>query len=241
MEIETIIIASISLGFATGFHCLGMCGPIALTIGMNRNRQIKYYLSNFSYQLGRITTYVILGIFAGLVGQGFGLALSQRWVSVATGILLILMSISGIKKDGGVNIYIKILENILNKIRQRFSQLMQKNSIQSRFGLGLLNGLLPCGMVYVALTSSIGTGNWSSAALFMFFFGLGTFPFMFCMVMFGSFMTQTLRVKILKGMPFVMSILGILFILRGMDLDIPYLSPPQDALQATEAVRPHCH
>lgn len=99
------------------------------------------------------------------------------------------------------------------------------------FFTGLLNGLLPCGAVYAALTASVAMGSVVGGAIFMFFFGLGTIPLMFAAVIMGNVITLKTRQKVLKLLPFLMIILGILFILRGLDLGIPFISPTSESLQ----------
>ena len=110
------------------------------------------------------------------------------------------------------------------------SKLLQKADYRSRFATGILNGFLPCGMVYMALTASLAAGGIWQSALFMSLFGLGTLPFMFFVVLLGNLMTTALRIKILKFVPLMMIVLGGLFILRGLELGIPYLSPQKEAL-----------
>lgn len=226
----TLIIAALTLGFTTGFHCIGMCGPIALSLGISKKKQVNFLLQNILYQLGRITTYSILGIILGLIGKSFELAGFQSYLSIFAGIVLIIMAVTSF---GGSDVATKIpfLNKYLLKIKMNLGKLLSKTNYSSRFLTGILNGFLPCGMVYVALTSSLAAGGvWQSAA-FMALFGLGTFPFMFLIVLFGNMISVATRSMILKLMPIVMIILGGLFIIRGLDLKIPYLSPPKKALQ----------
>ena len=110
-------------------------------------------------------------------------------------------------------------------------KLLQKADYKSRFTTGILNGFLPCGMVYMALTASLASGGILQSATFMALFGLGTLPFMFAVVLLGNLMTTAFRLKILKFVPVMMILLGGLFILRGLELGIPYISPPHNALQ----------
>ena len=110
-------------------------------------------------------------------------------------------------------------------------KLLQKADYRSRFTTGILNGFLPCGMVYMALTASLASGGIWQSATFMALFGLGTLPFMFAIVLLGNLMTTAFRIKILKFVPVMMIVLGGLFILRGLELGIPYISPPHNSLQ----------
>lgn len=226
----TLVIAALTLGFTTGFHCLGMCGPIALSLGISKKKQVNFLLQNIMYQLGRVATYSFLGLILGLVGKSFQLAGFQSYLSIFVGAVLILMAISSF---GGSDVATKIpfLNQLLLKVKLNLGKLLSKTSYSSRFMTGVLNGFLPCGMVYVALTSSLAAGGIWQSATFMALFGLGTFPFMFLVVLFGNLITTATRNAFLKFVPVMMIILGGLFILRGLDLQIPYLSPPKKALQ----------
>ncbi|MFN3020830.1 sulfite exporter TauE/SafE family protein [Chryseobacterium sp. TY3] len=229
MEIA-LLFSALFLGFASGFHCIGMCGPIAFSMGLTREQKINFYLQNFTYNFGRIITYAILGAIIGIVGESFQVAGLQTTLSIVVGILLISMALFSF---GGKDFATKIpfINKALLKVKLKLSKLLTKADLSSRFTTGLLNGLLPCGMVYMALTASIAAGGIWQSALYMLFFGLGTFPFMFAIVLIGNFLNQNMRLKIVKIVPIIMMLLGGLFILRGLELGIPYLSPKKEALQ----------
>ena len=225
-----LIISAIGLGFASGFHCIGMCGPIALSMGLTKKQATNYYLQNLTYQFGRIFTYSLLGTLLGIVGQGFEMAGFQQYLTIAVGILLILMAIFSF---GGNDFASKIpfLSKLLLQVKMNLGKLLQKADYRSRFTTGVLNGFLPCGMVYMALTASLAAGGIWQGASFMALFGLGTLPFMFAVVLLGNLMTTAFRIKILKFVPFLMIVLGGLFILRGLEIGIPYISPKKEALK----------
>lgn len=229
MEIA-LIISAIGLGFASGFHCIGMCGPIALSMGLTKKQSTNYYLQNLTYQFGRIFTYSLLGATLGIVGKGFELAGFQQYLTIAVGILLVLMALFSF---GGKDFASKIpfLSTFFFRVKMNLGKLLQKADYRSRFTTGILNGFLPCGMVYMALTASLASGGIWQGALFMALFGLGTVPFMFSVVLLGNLMTNAFRIKILKFVPVMMIILGGLFILRGMEIGIPYISPKKEALK----------
>lgn len=238
----TLIISAIGLGFASGFHCIGMCGPIALSLGLTRKQATNYYLQNLTYQFGRIVTYSFLGAVLGIVGQGFAMAGFQQYLTIGVGILLILMAIFSF---GGKDFASKIpfLSKFLLKVKMNLGRLLQKADYRSRFSTGILNGFLPCGMVYMALTASLASGGIWQSATFMALFGLGTLPFMFAIVLLGNLMTSAFRIKILKFVPVMMILLGGLFILRGLEIGIPYVSPKKEALQIhhTDDCKDHDH
>lgn len=229
MEIA-LILTALGLGFASGFHCIGMCGPIALSMGLTKNEAIRFQLQNFTYNFGRVVTYSILGAFLGLIGQGFQVAGIQKYLTIAVGVLLICMALFSFGGNDFVS-KISFLNKPLLKVKMALGTLLQRSDYKSRFTTGLLNGLLPCGMVYMALTASLAAGGVWQGATFMFLFGLGTFPFMFAVVFAGGIMTQAFRLKVLKLVPILMLVMGSLFIIRALELGIPYLSPPSSALQ----------
>lgn len=225
-----LIISAIGMGFASGFHCVGMCGPIALSMGFSRRQAVNFYLQNLTYQFGRIFTYGVLGAVLGIIGQGFEFAGIQQYLTIFVGILLIFMAIFSF---GGKDFASKIpfLSAFLLKVKLALGRLLQKSDYRSRFLTGILNGLLPCGMVYMALTASLAAGGVLRGAGFMALFGLGTLPFMFVVVLLGNFITVAFRQKILRLVPVFMLVLGGLFILRGMGIGIRNISPKSDALE----------
>ncbi|SIP91229.1 hypothetical protein SAMN05880574_10272 [Chryseobacterium sp. RU37D] len=239
MEI-TLIISAIALGFGSGFHCIGMCGPIALSMGLTKQQATNYYLQNLTYQFGRILTYSLLGAILGIIGKGFEMAGFQRYLTIGVGILLIVMAVFSF---GGKDFASKIpfFSKFLFKVKLNLGKLLQRADYRSRFTTGLLNGFLPCGMVYMALTASLASGGIWQGALYMALFGLGTFPFMFAVVLAGNLMSQAFRIKVLKVIPVVMIILGGLFIVRGLELGIPYISPPAEAMTISKDNQGDCH
>ncbi len=228
MEIA-LIISALGLGFATGFHCIGMCGPIALSLGLTKSQAVNFHLQNLTYQFGRIVTYSLMGAVLGIVGKGFEMAGFQKYLTIAVGVMLIVMAVFSF---GGKDFASKVpfLSKFLLKVKMSLANLLQKPDYKSRFLTGILNGFLPCGMVYMALTASLAAGGIWQSALFMSLFGLGTLPFMFAVVVAGNMMTQAFRLKVLKIIPVLMIVLGGLFILRGLELGIPYISPKGEAL-----------
>lgn len=239
MEIA-LVVSAIGLGFASGFHCIGMCGPIALSMGLTKKQATNYYLQNLTYQFGRIFTYSLLGAILGIIGEGFEMAGIQRYLTISVGILLIIMAVFSF---GGKDFASKIpfFSKFLLKVKSNLGRLLQKADYRSRFTTGILNGFLPCGMVYMALTASLASGGIWQGALYMALFGLGTLPFMFAIVLVGNLMNQAFRVKVLKAIPVVMIVLGGLFIVRGLELGIPYLSPRAEAMTVSKDNQGDCH
>lgn len=225
-----LIFSALALGFASGFHCIGMCGPIALSLGLSGAKAGRLVFKNLAYQLGRIFTYALLGALLGILGKGFELAGLQSYLTIFSGAVLILMAALSF---GGQDFVTKIpqVSGVLVKVKIALGRQLQKTGYSSRFLTGVLNGLLPCGMVYMALTASLAAGGIAGGALYMLLFGLGTLPFMFAVALAGGMISKNFRTAVLKIIPVIMFLLGGLFILRGLELGIPYISPKPEALQ----------
>lgn len=207
-----------------------MCGPIAFSLGLNPDNKIDFTLRNFTYQFGRMTTYTLLGAILGIVGEGVSLAGLQNPFSIAVGILMILLAFVP-KNLSNSNVGLKPVNRFLYEIKLSLGKFIRRKNYTSLYTTGLLNGLLPCGAVYAALTGSLAMGGIARGAMFMFFFGLGTVPLMFASVILGNVVSIKTRETILKLLPVLMILLGILFILRGLDLNIPYVSPALESLK----------
>lgn len=217
--------AALLLGITGSVHCAGMCGPIAFALPFGRGTSSVF--KNLTYQFGRAFTYALLGVLFGLIGSGFKLAGMQQPLSIAIGALMLLSLVSkhpSVLKIPGIG-------QFFGRIQSKLGEQFKKRSYPHMLLTGMLNGLLPCGLVYAALLGSIGTTQALTGAGFMFFFGLGTIPMMFAMGIIGNQLTMNARNKMQKAVPYVISLFAILFILRGLGLGIPYLSPPDEALQ----------
>jgi hypothetical protein len=233
-------LAALTLGFLGSFHCVGMCGPIALTIPVKRTSQLSIFTGSLIYNAGRVTTYATMGTLFGLLGQGFVMAGWQSFLSLTLGslilILLFVPKIKIINKSNG------ILMMLLGKIKSNISQLFGQNTKEALFFIGVLNGLLPCGLVYLGIAGSIATGNAFSGALFMVGFGLGTIPAMMTLTVIRDFISIKFRENIRKAVPVFVGIMALLLILRGLNLGIPYVSPEAKVSPKTGViVQQVCH
>lgn len=215
--------AAITIGLVSSFHCLGMCGPIAFALPLNRSSLVSQFIGAFAYNLGRLVTYAILGLAFGLIGKSLILAGAQRSLSIFAGVFMIL-SVVLPKVSTAANID-KFTFKYIGKLKSAFGKLFKKSSLESLFFIGVLNGLLPCAMVYIALAGAIAEGDMLGGLTFMMFFGIGTIPMMYTATMLGSFVTVKLRNKLQKAIPYMVFVIGVLFILRGMNLGIHYISP----------------
>jgi uncharacterized protein len=219
-----IFIAAITLGFLGSFHCVGMCGPIALALPVGNARGISRLLLILSYNAGRMLTYSAFGILAGLAGRSIAIAGYQQLLSVMAGILLLLFILipAGLKPFQKMNSGIFIF---FNRIKSSLSALFLRKGHRSLFTIGLLNGLLPCGLVYMALAGAIATGAAMEGAFFMAAFGLGTLPMMLALPFAGSFISLKTRNTMRRAVPALLACMAVLLILRGLNLGIPYISP----------------
>ena len=208
------------LGLVGSLHCAGMCGPLALALPAAGNTTPGYVLGRVAYNTGRIVTYCLLGIVFGLAGWTFLLAGLQRWVSIALGVALLFGLFASRKLALSRPVTFAV-----NQLKTRMSVLLRRRSFAGLAVLGLLNGLLPCGLVYVACAGAAATGGTLAGASYMTAFGIGTVPMMLSISLSGKLVPPSLRLKLVKTIPGCVFLLGTLLILRGMSLGIPYLSP----------------
>jgi uncharacterized protein len=213
-----------------------MCGPLALSVPISYKSNSSRLMGGIVYNSGRIFTYTILGLLLGFVGAYLITARLQSILSVTFGvcILIYLVTPASLKRKAfspttGNKVFLTL--------RRAIGKSLSSGKTSSVFTVGLLNGLLPCGMIYLAITSSFLTGTALKGSLFMFFFGLGTFPAMLSVVFFGSLAGQQMRMNIRKAVPAFLFLMAILLVLRGMNLGIPYISP----LVSEQGTALQCH
>jgi len=211
------------IGLLGSVHCVGMCGPLAFGVPSLRSGWFYLVLDKLLYQSGRIISYCILGVLIGLLGRQIWLAGLQQGVSILSGLLIILAALSRIFKFSLSN----SSSLLLKPFNAMFSYALQHRA--NHLIIGLINGFLPCGFVYLAMAGALNTGAVPSAISYMFWFGLGTTPLMFIAAVSVGFTSALYRKRINQLIPFLMLFLGCWFILRGMELNIPYLSPPKAA------------
>lgn len=225
-------------GLISSFHCIGMCGPIALMLPVDRSNQAKKVTQIISYHLGRLTAYGTIGLLFGILGKGFYLAGVQQNLSLFIGIAMIMVLLIPEKIIAQYNLS-KPVFKLISKVKSALGSQFKKKSYKSLFTIGLLNGFLPCGMVYVALFGAIAMQSALFGTYYMLLFGLGTVPMMSSVVYLNSLMTISFRNRIQKIIPYVGVVIGILFILRGLGIGIPYISPSNISLFVQN--KPNCH
>ncbi|WP_372644453.1 sulfite exporter TauE/SafE family protein [Ancylomarina sp.] len=238
-----IFLSALTLGLLGSFHCVGMCGPIALAIPLKTNSWLQRILGGLIYNFGRAVTYAIMGAVFGLLGQGLVMSGFQQWVSIIMGAIMIISVLAPSLYKNRFDTE-KSVFGFVGKLKMSLRKLFTQSSHTSLFLIGLLNGLLPCGLVYFAIAGAIATGSFFSGSLFMFIFGLGTIPMLLAVSLIGNMITLELRKKLTRVIPYAIVFIGVLFILRGLSLGIPYLSPPEKAMtvpdQQAEEIKPSC-
>ena len=227
------LITALTLGLIGSFHCVGMCGPIAIALPLPQ-KSWAYKLSGvFLYNIGRVITYGILGALFGLLGQGIQLAGFQKVVSILMGSIMIMSVFFPFIFRNRVSID-SFLTGYVGRFIGKFRKLFKVKSLSSLLIIGLLNGLLPCGLVYIAVAGALNTNDLTLGVLYMVLFGIGTIPMLAFVTLAGSLVSGALRTKINKLIPYVVVLIGILFILRGLSLGIPYISPKDKMLKPHE-------
>ena len=206
-----------------------MCGPIAFILPVDRSNKSKMIWQTFLYHIGRLLTYSLIGILFGLVGKGLYLAGFQQKLSILIGAIMVVSVLIPSRVFNKFNLT-KPLYKTIGKVKSKLGLYLKKTSNKAIFSIGFFNGFLPCGLVYMAVFGSIATGNVFTAASYMFLFGVGTIPMMSGAIFLGNFININIRNKIQKAIPIFVIIIGLLFILRGLGLGIPYISPSDTKL-----------
>lgn len=210
------------LGLLGSLHCAVMCGPLMLSMPLQKQTWLGTAFQLVSYQVGRILVYGLLGLLVGALGNSLKVLTNQETLSLVMGLVLIsfaLLQFSGRYSSSLANLQQGMLKPISNWLG-RFYGLPFWG-----FFVGLLNGLIPCGMVYLALATALNTGTPRSGAFFMLLFGLGTSPLMLTVSMSRLFLRKYIRFNVNRYMPWFMLFLGALMVLRSADLGITFLSP----------------
>ena len=211
-----------ALGFLGSIHCALMCSPLMLTIQWGGKTGLTALRNKLIYQVGRICTYIGIGLVFYSVGSQLNLAAFQKTVSIAIGCLLILLAATPIFESSVLNQGALVFYGRLNQL---MSPVTRRTGVWSKFTLGALNGLLPCGLVYVAALTSVLQSSPSAVAKSMLFFGIGTSPLILAVLYGFGFIKRGTNVPTKHIRPIVFALIGTFFILRGMELGIPYVSP----------------
>lgn len=219
-----MLLSAIILGLMGSLHCVGMCGPIAFMLPVDRSNKVKKFGQIFLYHSGRLMAYGIIGLVFGLLGKGLYVFGMQQKLSIAIGVLMILVVLMPSKTFNRYNVS-KPINKIISKVKNRLGAALKKKSSDTFLTIGFLNGFLPCGLVYMALFGAIAMGSAAEGGLYMMLFGLGTVPLMTTAIYFSGLLKGDFRQKAQKLIPIFVVTIGVLFILRGLGLGIPYISP----------------
>ncbi len=219
-----MLYSALIFGLISSLHCIGMCGPIAMMLPVDRNNPAKKVIQIMIYHLGRLTAYASLGFVFGVLGKGFYMAGIQQQLSIVVGVLMITIAIVPEKVFMKYN-FSKPVYRAISKVKTSLGSQFKRKSADALFTIGLLNGFLPCGMVYAALFGAIAMQDVTLGVSYMLLYGLGTIPMMSAVVFISNILSVSLRSKLQKIIPVVAVFIGILFIIRGLGLDIAYLSP----------------
>ncbi|MEN9972572.1 MAG: hypothetical protein RIS20_919 [Bacteroidota bacterium] len=222
------------IGLASNFHCIGMCGPLAFALPIDRSSTKKSILGVLKYNLGRIFSYSFLGMLIGMFGFSVSLFSTMQWLSILCGLLIIIMAWSNHVENWPL---LGKWTNLMSSfVRRIFAKTKELPLAYRSFSFGLANGILPCGLVYLGLTNALGAQNIIGSMLSMAAFGIGTFPAMFFMPLIAK---SKWKVRVSKTMiAVVLTIIGSLTILRGMNLGIPFVSPKMNPVLKTEHKAP---
>ncbi len=234
-DIALIILSGLSIGILGSFHCVGMCGPLALALPVHKFSDLKKYSSILLYNFGRAFSYAIMGLVFGIICQSFSFFKLQQYLSIFSGsfiLLVLILSYFGKAESSW-------LAPFTIKIKNKLSGYLKAEKTPFSFlSIGIINGFLPCGLVYIAIATSIATGSILKSALLMFAFGMGTLPIMSLTMYFGKYISLSFRSVLTKMTPYIISCVAVLLILRGLNLGIPYVSPKQEGTHQTCCHKP---
>lgn len=215
---------AIVFGFLGSLHCLGMCAPLLWAIPENPEKRTRWWINKLIYNAGRISIYALLGLLVGLIGEGVSLVGWQQHISWITGVILILglaLSIWGSR----IRIFNSFSIGFNQSVKRGLSKTLASKTYKSQLMFGVFNGLLPCGLVYMALIASLSMTTISGSMAYMALFGLGTIPMMLGAAYFKKSIQSLKSISFNKLYPKIVLTIAILLIVRGMNLGIPYLSP----------------
>lgn len=219
-----MFITALIFGLISSLHCIGMCGPIAMMIPLDHRHPARKALQIMTYHGGRMSAYAVLGLLFGLLGQGLYLAGLQQELSILAGVAILILVVVP-ERVLATYRFSQPIYRLVGSVKAQLGLQLRKKGFGSIYLLGLFNGFLPCGLVYAALFGAITIQNPLGGAMYMAIFGLGTAPLMSALVYVQTFLSKPLRNQVQKFIPWATAAIAVLFILRGLGLGIPYVSP----------------
>jgi uncharacterized protein len=231
------LLYALSMGFIGSFHCIGMCGPIALSLPVQHLDGARRQAGILLYNAGRITAYAIPGTIAGWLGRQFFLGGFGQWLSIALGCgMLLFILFRYVVRSAPMRMNNRFYDR---HIKRMLGNLLRRRQLHTLYAIGFLNGLLPCGLVWFAITGATATGSYIQGAFFMMAFGLGTLPTMVAISWCNDLISINMRNRVRRCIPYAMTCMALLLIVRGLNLNIPYISPALPA--PNERVMQHCY
>jgi len=218
--IKVFLWTAFTIGLFGSLHCIGMCGPIALSLPYQGVSRLAAAWNALTYNLGRVVTYAAIGTLFGLLGKGIFLAGYQSALSIAMGVLMLILAFFSTNLESRLA-KVSFLQKPLSRLKTALGNLLRARSGTSFFGIGLLNGLLPCGLVYVAIVGAVSTGSVGKGAAYMGLFGLGTLPLMLATSLAGNWIGVRFRRIVRSVLPFMLILIAALLIFRGLNFDLP--------------------
>lgn len=199
-----------------------------LALPVSHTMNLRFVAGRGLYHLGRTVSYSILGLIMGLFGEGISFIGMQRGLSILLAVALVfaLFIPSWENKLTRIPLFKKIFANLRNSL----GKALQNQNLPTLFNTGILNGFLPCGMVYIALAGALVLPFWWQSVSFMALFGLGTWPATMALTIAGNFIPKEKINRFRPVMQAAAILLIILLMIRGLDLGIPYLSPSGNAV-----------
>ncbi|MCB0645642.1 MAG: sulfite exporter TauE/SafE family protein [Saprospiraceae bacterium] len=213
---------ALNMGLVGSLHCIGMCGPLSILglSGKTHSSKFGILADTMLYQLGRTLSYSMLGFIFGIIGTSFAIAGMQKVVSIVFGLALVILAVTAsnwLNKLEGLSFLRRWNNFILNSLHHYLSKMGGKNIAV----VGMLNGLIPCGLVYFALATSMALDKISDSILFMFVFGLGTMPLMAAVTWFGLGFRQKIKFSYQKLLPILAFSTGLILLWRGFEIKVP--------------------
>lgn len=208
------------MGFTGSLHCAGMCGPIVWIMPFQAFKGAKKVAALVLYHGGRISVYALMAILLHSFKNLFDPKV-QQYISILLGASLLLVGMLTFLPHH----YTRLKLPWAEVVKQQLGNVIGRPGLGILLLTGILNGLLPCGLVYMALSASLVATTPLQSAAMMYVFGMGTLPMLISITLLKTKLSFLRRVHIRKMVPVIVFAFGCIFIIRGMNLGIPYLSP----------------
>ena len=207
-----MLVTAFLLGLMGSWHCIAMCGPIALMVP--KGKSSNKYLPLGLYHLGKIIAYALVGLGMGSLTMFFTSFDFQAVILILAGIVMILIAIFPIVLNRIENKGSKFFAPV-NKLKIQMRSALNKERSEYAFYVGFLNGFIPCGMVYLAGIGAMAQTNIFNGILFMVFFGLGTLPFMSVFILISQRIKSTFVKNSRRLRTVGLLLIGLFMLYRG--------------------------